>query len=262
MLEYSGILILTTNRIGVIDEAFKSRIHVVMEYPPISLDSTIKMWNNKMDRLERDNKTSDIKILFDRQDLLDYAKEHYLRQQDSDKRWNGYEIRNAFQSALALGNYERLRARLDAPETDRGKKTFSTVKLSKVNFMKIADTAQDFDDYIVDLKREGIFRASGREVHDDNYQSRLGRRPRSTRRYEESWAAIEPQLYVPESPVLSKRASFKPASTAPKTWVTRGRQARKPGEERINRAGEDSSQEEWSTRSRSRSGGRRRGPKG
>jgi hypothetical protein len=37
---YSGILFLTTNRAGTIDEAFKSRIYILLRYPSIDSAST------------------------------------------------------------------------------------------------------------------------------------------------------------------------------------------------------------------------------
>ena len=33
---FEGILILTTNRVGTCDEAFKSRIQLALHYPPLS----------------------------------------------------------------------------------------------------------------------------------------------------------------------------------------------------------------------------------
>ena len=45
MLEYyQGILLLTTNRIGSFDVAFKSRIHLAIYYPPLSQPSRRALW--------------------------------------------------------------------------------------------------------------------------------------------------------------------------------------------------------------------------
>ena len=49
---YAGILFLTTNRLGGIDEAFKSRIHISLRYPSVDLVSTKQMWTNIMNRRE------------------------------------------------------------------------------------------------------------------------------------------------------------------------------------------------------------------
>lgn len=74
---YSGILPLATNITGVIDEAFKSRMHLYLRYPSIDLDSTKKIWDRLLDRIMRDNKESDVKIEFERSSLIAYAVEHH-----------------------------------------------------------------------------------------------------------------------------------------------------------------------------------------
>ena len=40
---YEGILFLTTNRVGISDEAFKSRIHISLYYPPLNWQQTEKI---------------------------------------------------------------------------------------------------------------------------------------------------------------------------------------------------------------------------
>lgn len=246
---YSGILFLTTNRIGVIDEAFKSRIHFVMQYPRINLESTIKMWNNILNRLERNNTTSDIKIVFDRQALIKYAEVHFKQQDSDDKRWNGRQIRNAFQSAVALGNYERVQLRQGAPEADRGKKRYMTIKLSKVNFKKVADTARDFEDYIFNLRGEDSGLAVGEEVRNDSFDPRL----------EETSAPATPtrknlqsprtrggrRTNITESPGESRRLTSTQSLTVSRSKVVGGQQVRQPHEESIDTIEEDLGVEEF-----------------
>ncbi|KAH7094543.1 AAA family ATPase [Paraphoma chrysanthemicola] len=48
---YDGILILTTNRIGTFDEAFKSRVQLALHYPPLDEDSRYEIWLNLMQAL-------------------------------------------------------------------------------------------------------------------------------------------------------------------------------------------------------------------
>jgi hypothetical protein len=43
---YEGILFLTTNRIGTFDTAFKSRIHLAIKYPSLSITSRCDLWRN------------------------------------------------------------------------------------------------------------------------------------------------------------------------------------------------------------------------
>ncbi|KAI1438506.1 P-loop containing nucleoside triphosphate hydrolase protein [Xylaria sp. CBS 124048] len=50
-LEYlQGIVILTTNRVKDIDEAFKSRIHFKFHYPALNADDRAKIWNIHLER--------------------------------------------------------------------------------------------------------------------------------------------------------------------------------------------------------------------
>jgi hypothetical protein len=171
---YSGILFLTTNIVGVIDEAFKSRIHVALRYPAIDLDSTKKMWNNVLDRIERDNATAAVPVEFNRATLLDFASAHYRRHETTDSTWNGRQVRNAFQIAIALGQYERLTRvkdeglSLDAALASKNKK-LTTVRLTKRNFLNIASTARDFEDYISSIRGSDSSVARANQHRDDDY---------------------------------------------------------------------------------------------
>ncbi|RSL48873.1 hypothetical protein CEP54_012700 [Fusarium duplospermum] len=150
---YSGILILTTNRVGVLDEAFKSRIHVSLAYPTIELEATLNIWDGILKRIDRDNKTATVKIKFDREALLSFAENHYKSHSRSKTAWNGRQIRNAFQLAIALGHHDRdnklKKAGLTAGEAAKsGHKKWMVVRLTVDNFRNIAKTARDFEDYL------------------------------------------------------------------------------------------------------------------
>jgi hypothetical protein len=171
---YSGILFLTTNIVGVIDEAFKSRIHVALRYPSIDLDSTKKIWNNVLDRIERDNVNTDVRIEFNRATLLDFASAHYRLHEPTDSTWNGRQVRNAFQIAIALGQYERLTRikdeGLSLDEALKSKnKNMTTVRLTKRNFLNIASTARDFEDYITSIRGSDSSVARASQQRDDDY---------------------------------------------------------------------------------------------
>ena len=51
---YDGILILTSNRVGTFDEAFKSRIQVAFHYPNLDRVARKKIWKNFFDMMEAD----------------------------------------------------------------------------------------------------------------------------------------------------------------------------------------------------------------
>ena len=154
---YSGILFLTTNRVGVMDEAFKSRIHVSLAYPDIRLPETKRIWGFILDKIKRDNTTSALQIRFDREALLKFAERHYKEHEKTETTWNGRQIRNAFQVAIALGKHARdtnlKEAGLTEEEAARsGERKWMTVKLTTANFRSIATTATDFEDYLTELR--------------------------------------------------------------------------------------------------------------
>jgi len=57
---YEGILILTSNRVGTFDEAFKSRIQVALHYPRLDSLSQKKIWQNFFDMLQADAEDVDL----------------------------------------------------------------------------------------------------------------------------------------------------------------------------------------------------------
>ncbi|KAK2055667.1 P-loop containing nucleoside triphosphate hydrolase protein [Colletotrichum caudatum] len=170
---YSGILFLTTNIVGVIDEAFKSRIHIALRYPSIDLDSTLKIWSNLLNRIAKDNETAEVKTEFDRTRLLDFARQHYQKHEADDTTWNARQIRNAFQTAIALGGHERLQRMKDeglTPEQAMASrdKRMKAVRLTKRNFGIIAKTARDFEDYITSIRGpDRQVALTSQQRHDD-----------------------------------------------------------------------------------------------
>ncbi|KAH8903522.1 P-loop containing nucleoside triphosphate hydrolase protein [Coniochaeta sp. PMI_546] len=89
---YRGTIFLTTNRIGVMDEAFTSRIHVSFGFPDLTDNDRERIWRNNFSRLTRD---TDMEI-------SETAKTYISTTEIRSLRWNGRHIRNAFQTAVAL----------------------------------------------------------------------------------------------------------------------------------------------------------------
>lgn len=175
---YAGILFLTTNRVGVIDEAFKSRIHISLRYPKIQRKQSREIWKSVLNRLERDNEHREIRIKFDREKLLEYAKTQFKRLSESESTWNGRQIRNAFQTAIALAEYERSNRLQDEGLTPEealrtGKRTWRRLELKVEYFNTIANTAQEFEDYLDSIfNQRGIDRTLDESLRNDNYDAR------------------------------------------------------------------------------------------
>lgn len=109
---YSGILFLTTNRVGTIDEAFKSRIHISPYYPYLDLGQTEKIWEVNLDRLaaiEEEHDGGRKPLSIDCEGILAFVKKHFTKSENGKGRWNGRQIRNVFLIASALAHYERTR---------------------------------------------------------------------------------------------------------------------------------------------------------
>ena len=91
---YEGILILTTNRVGTFDEAFKSRVQLALHYPPLEELGRWEIWNNFINALKDDGESINYKELQVKRDIL--AK-HKL---------NGRQIRNTINTARQVAKYK------------------------------------------------------------------------------------------------------------------------------------------------------------
>lgn len=132
---------------------------MAFSYPAIDLNSTITMWNNILDRIERDNKKTgtEVSITFNREKLLRFAERDFLRREKKGKPWNGRQIRNAFNTAIGLGRWQKLESlgdkTISAEEASAsGGRQVMEVKLTKRNFQDVATAAREFEDYIQDLR--------------------------------------------------------------------------------------------------------------
>ncbi|KAI4595224.1 hypothetical protein KJ359_007200 [Pestalotiopsis sp. 9143b] len=137
---YAGILFLTTNRVGGIDPAFKSRIHLSLFYPRLRKDETIKLYKVFIQRAKDEQaRLGSNTFKIDKKQIVDFAKKHY-REMDREGlgTWNGRQIRNAFQAAIALVEHDSQQARPGAPKPTLGDKQFEIV----------AESSKEFDKYL------------------------------------------------------------------------------------------------------------------
>ena len=98
---YEGILILTSNRVDNMDEAFKSRIHFALTYDRLDKESRRQIWSNFLEMLEEDEDgRADVDIPQLRGHLDSLAGRNI----------NGRQIRSALSTAqqLAAHREERL----------------------------------------------------------------------------------------------------------------------------------------------------------
>ncbi|KAL8791965.1 MAG: hypothetical protein Q9195_005454 [Heterodermia aff. obscurata] len=140
---YSGILFLTTNRVGAFDLAFRSRIHMSLFYPRLDESKTIKIWEMN---LARARETWGDKLSIDETDqkeILEFASNHFRELHKSKAVWNGRQIRNAFQTAIALAEWETHQFEVKHKVTQWVKPT-----LEVKHFRSVAKASQHFDAYL------------------------------------------------------------------------------------------------------------------
>jgi hypothetical protein len=132
---YSGILFLTTNRVGAIDDAFKSRLHLTLFYPRLDKSKSIKVWKMNIKRIIELSKEREAQgkpaIEINKKRLLHFAAENYDYLQ-----WNGRQIRNGFQTALALAEFEAQGKKSTSPKPNIATEHFRTIALASKEFDK------------------------------------------------------------------------------------------------------------------------------
>lgn len=149
---YSGILFLTTNKVGHFDEAFKSRIHVSLYYPQLDEDTSIQIWKMNLRRLLENKKQLDV----DRKAIKRYARKHYSNLEKAKRGpWNGRQIKNAFQTAIALAEFDAKTKGLAKPE------------LTVDHFHVVAKAAEGFDEYLSRIHGPDMDRARREGQRDD-----------------------------------------------------------------------------------------------
>ena len=141
MLEYySGVIILTTNRVGEFDEAFRSRIHISLYYPKLNEESTKQIWDRNLVHIRE----SGLNIDMEEEKIKRFRGRHWEENKGRpSRRWNGRQIKNAFQSALALANWDFH----DGPHDSKLERPL----LKAAHFKTVAKTSAHFDDYISDI---------------------------------------------------------------------------------------------------------------
>ncbi|KAI1122776.1 hypothetical protein F5Y10DRAFT_253232 [Nemania abortiva] len=143
---FQGILFLTSNRVGHFDEAFMSRIHVSIGYERLDDDARSKIWDNLFSKLKEDHKNGGAEIRYE------YDAKQYVKKDPEIKKlqWNGREIRNAFQTAVALAVFDAKMAK------ERGAPDEETIpEIKEKHLSQVVSMSSAFKEYIT-ATHEGI----------------------------------------------------------------------------------------------------------
>ena len=140
------MLFLTTNRVGVLDDAVKSRITWTAYYPPLDEKQSIKIWKINLKHLKDRNEHLQI----DREGILHFAKVHFKYSADTQTAWNGRQIQNALKVATSLAEWDtysqKVQHGMDTRLSEEAVRT-QPILLPK-HFHNIAAGTQAFDRYL------------------------------------------------------------------------------------------------------------------
>ncbi|KAL8353302.1 hypothetical protein RB601_003242 [Gaeumannomyces tritici] len=148
---YEGILILTTNRVGTFDEAFKSRIQLALRYEPLGRDQRKQVWRNFLNRLRA----------LGEGDSIDFSEVASHMDELAGYEMNGREIRNAITTGRQLAKYMK------------EKMTFGHLK-------RAIGVTEKFDRYLAEVREADADDAGGRGA-DGRYSAEYFARADGTR---------------------------------------------------------------------------------
>ncbi|CAI6339355.1 unnamed protein product [Periconia digitata] len=138
---YSGILILTTNRVGTFDDAFKSRIHVSLYFQQIQRQDRLRIWEFFAQEVRAEMSETDFHQLEQR--LPDLAAAPL----------NGRQIRNAMKSARQLAIYRK-------------------ISLNHEHIQQVVETTREFDKYLETVHSPEGAGDRSREQHIESAQDK------------------------------------------------------------------------------------------
>ncbi|KAI9666519.1 MAG: hypothetical protein M1821_004455 [Bathelium mastoideum] len=155
---YHGVLFLTTNRPGILDEAVKSRVRLSLRYDYLSHTRMENIFQINIDRLRKvegqrslaakERNTTYRKLNIDDDSVPRFAQEHYDQNTNDIGRWNGRQIRNAFLIASSLAHFDGDKK---SPEVQK--------QLNSTHFLEVERTSKLFDEY-----RQSVWMKNDREL--------------------------------------------------------------------------------------------------
>lgn len=125
------------------DEAVKSRVHMIFKYPALGWDETKEVFRLNLRMLRQTEQDRANVMESDLMDIHESEIEQFAHAHFFDKprqRWNGRQIRNAFQIARSLAHFEYE----DAEK--RGERNHK-LSLGARHFSTVAEATMAFDEY-------------------------------------------------------------------------------------------------------------------
>lgn len=135
---FGGLLFWTTNRVGHIDEAFISRVHVIIGFDKLDPPKRRKIWQNFLKKLD-DEQRGKIRV-------TPQASKFVLGEEICAMDWNGREIRNSFQTAIALVEY-------DVRESEFSREG-NEILVEADHFKQVMEMSRKFRTYMNSIRRD------------------------------------------------------------------------------------------------------------
>ena len=166
---YSGILFLTTNRLGDFDEAFTSRIHLSLHYPQLDLRQTLSIFELNERLMKQRFEKNEGQLTIEVNAIRNFAIAYW--EANATMRWNGRQIRNACQTALALAEFEAQGGSVEHIVYPN-----AVVKLTTAHLEVVSDAYKGFMQYLKDIygfdadrkAKNSNIRARENVVHGDS----------------------------------------------------------------------------------------------
>lgn len=139
---------------GIIDEAFKSRIHMCLYYPPLTREQYTRIFDVNLERVieigKANSEAGEPMLNVDEVSIRKWAETHYDTTPEYVGRWNGRQIRNAFQIGASLAYYDLLEKKLD--DKDR---VYNSQRgwLNSSQFEAMAVATKKFDEYMIGARK-------------------------------------------------------------------------------------------------------------
>ena len=212
---YTGILFLTTNRVGAMDEAFKARMHISLYYPKLSEESTMDIWKMNLTRLERSGRDID----FNAKKIVRFAQKHW----ENNNQWNGRQIRNAFSTAIALAEYDFHAECTECQE--KKKEPPPRPVLLKEHFKAVAQASAEFDNYLASVLGEESYSGKARlaEIRYDEWEDH-GKKTAYGKSYKTPENAVRPP-HLPNGALTTATPTPASGRATRKTSIVDTRQA-------------------------------------
>ncbi|KAJ9156439.1 hypothetical protein NKR23_g1047 [Pleurostoma richardsiae] len=174
--QFRGAIFLSSDRVGLIDEALKSRIHIALHFTRPDDDTILKIWKDELSYL-RDVTFGVTGDMVATAPMLRWAQHHTKQCLKQGTLWNRSMIRNALQVAAALAqeenwNYHHYASSSRERKNDAvGYDSMWITRISESHLERAAELTDSFNGYLEECRGKDEERVSEFSIRADNYES-------------------------------------------------------------------------------------------